>query len=87
MSKSAIGHVRMGPYDTGDLVFITNHSWDTNDCTMSDVKMRVNSAGNVACTGSISCNSISLSNVCLVAGNLGIKNTSPWVMSVVQVII
>ena len=41
--------------------------------------MRITSAGNVACAGSISCNSISLSSSCIVAGNVGIKNANPWV--------
>ena len=77
-SKCAIGHTRTGPYDQGDIVFLTRATGDTSDCTMSDVKMRITSAGNVACTGSISCNSISLSNACIVAGNVGIKNASPY---------
>jgi hypothetical protein len=51
-------------------------------CTGSNTRlerMRITSAGNVACGGSISCNRISLSDACIVAGNVGIKNANPWV--------
>jgi hypothetical protein len=41
--------------------------------------MRFDNSGNITCTGSISCHSISLNNACIVAGNVGNKNTSPWV--------
>ncbi len=76
--KCAIGHTRTGPYDVGDVVFLTRNTIDNADCTMSDEKMRITNAGNVSCTGSISCNSISLSNACIVAGNVGIRNANPW---------
>jgi hypothetical protein len=46
-SKSTIGHVRMGPYDTGDLVFLTNNTWNTADCTMSDERMRIKGSGEI----------------------------------------
>jgi hypothetical protein len=46
-SKSAIGHVRMGPYDTGDLVFLTNNSWDSSDYNMSHERMRITRGGRI----------------------------------------
>jgi hypothetical protein len=52
-SKSAIGHVRTGPYDTGDIVFFKNSSLDGSDCNMNHEQMRITNAGNVACTDSI----------------------------------
>ncbi len=59
------------------------NGWDgISFCTGSNTRnerMRINHSGNITCTGSISCNSISLSNACIVAGNVGIKNASPWV--------
>ncbi len=77
-SKCAIGHTRTGPYDQGDIVFLTRATVDNAYCTMSYEKMRITSAGNVNLTGSIACNSISLSNACTVAGNVGIRNAYPW---------
>jgi hypothetical protein len=38
----------------------------------------ITSSGYISCTDSISCNSISLSNACIVADNVGIRNSSPW---------
>ncbi len=46
-SKCAIGHTRMGPYDTGDIVFLTNNSWDTTDCSMSNERMRITRTGRI----------------------------------------
>jgi hypothetical protein len=51
-------------------------------CTGSNTRlerMRITKEGNVACGGSISCNRISLSDACIVSGNVGIKNANPWV--------
>ncbi len=70
-SKYAIGHTRTGGYDVGDII-------DNADCTRSDEKMGIISVVNISCTGSISCDSISLSNACIVAGNVGIKNASQF---------
>ena len=64
-SKSAIGHVRTGPYDKGDLVFLKNNFVDNSDCNMSHERMRITNAGNVACTGSISCVGVSTSGGCV----------------------
>jgi hypothetical protein len=38
----------------------------------------IDASNNISCRGTISCNSIALSNQCTVAGNLGIKNSAPW---------
>ncbi len=71
--------MRANSYDADDIVFSNRNNIDNADCTMSDEKMRMRtSAGNVSCIGSISSNSVSLSNACIVAGNVGIKNESPW---------
>jgi hypothetical protein len=61
-SKSAIGHVRTGGYDIGDLVFLKNNSMDTSDCDMSHVRMRLTSTGNLSCSGNIGNNYWYLTN-------------------------
>jgi hypothetical protein len=50
-SKCAIGHTRTNGYDVGDIVFLNRGTIDNADCTMSDVKMRINSAGNISMNG------------------------------------
>jgi hypothetical protein len=79
-SKCAIGHTRTGPYDQGDIVFLTRATVDNADCTMNDVKMRITSAGNVSCTGSIGCVGVSASGGMRIGSNLGIQNTNPQSM-------
>ncbi len=44
---------------------------------MSDEKMRITSAGNVACTGSIGCVGVFASGGMRIGSNLGIQNSSP----------
>jgi hypothetical protein len=46
-SKCAIGHTRTGPFDQGDIVFLTRATGDSTSCTMSDEKMRINKFGYV----------------------------------------
>jgi hypothetical protein len=53
-----------------------NHSFYNSSNNVNT--FNIDSSGNVYCPGLISCNSISLSNACIVAGNVGIKNASPW---------
>ena len=43
---------------------------------MNDVKMRITSAGNVSCTGSIGCVGVSASGGMRIGTNLGIQNTN-----------
>jgi hypothetical protein len=50
-SKCAIGHMRTGTFDQGDIVFLTRATGDNADCTMSDVRMRIKSNGEVQCSG------------------------------------
>ena len=77
-SKCAIGHTRTGGYDVGDIVFLNRNTIDNADCTMSDERVRITSAGNVSCTGSIGCAGISTSGSSLIGSFLGIQNTNPW---------
>jgi hypothetical protein len=79
-SKCAIGHTRTGSFDQGDIVFLTRATADNADCTMSDEKMRITSAGNIACTGSIGCVGVSASGGMRIGSNLGIQNSSPLSM-------
>jgi hypothetical protein len=79
-SKCAIGHVRTGSYDQGDIVFLTRATADNANCTMSDEKMRITSVGNVSCTGSIGCVGVSASGGIRIGSNLGIQNSSPLSM-------
>jgi hypothetical protein len=37
----------MSAYDTGDMVFLTNNSWDGSDCNMNDERMRITRTGRV----------------------------------------
>ena len=37
----------MSAYDTGDMVFLTNNSWDGSDCNMSDERMRITRTGRI----------------------------------------
>ena len=46
-SKCALGHVRTGPYDVGDMVFLTRNTTDANTCDMTNERMRITSGGNV----------------------------------------
>ena len=46
-AKVALGHVRTGGYDVGDMVFLTSSAIDTTTVTMSDERMRITSVGNV----------------------------------------
>ena len=75
-SKCAIGHTRTGGYDVGDIVFLCRATGDGTSCTMSDVKMRITSAGNVSCTGSIGCVGVSASGGMRIGTNLG--EVWPW---------
>ena len=54
-----------------------------NMCTMntngSNLTYNLIVGGSLTTGSTISCNSISLSNACIVAGNVGIKNSAPWV--------
>jgi len=56
-----------GNNSAGDISFITDNV----------TRCMINSNG-ITSASSLSCNSISLSNACIVAGNVGIKNASPW---------
>jgi len=54
-SKGAIGWVRTGPYDVGDIVFINNNdSSGSSDASMTYERMRISSGGNVNITNSLS---------------------------------
>ena len=44
-SKCAIGHVRTGSYDRGDIVFLSRTIADTTTCDMTDERMRISSSG------------------------------------------
>ena len=57
-SKSAIGHTRTDSYDRGYLGFYVNGASDTTSATASDLKMSINSAGDVAVVGSLSVGAI-----------------------------
>ena len=46
-AKVAIGHVRTGGYDVGDLIFLTRSAVDQTSVALSDERMRITSGGNV----------------------------------------
>ena len=84
---SDFGGIRINGGDLGNSIFKTDATGDmgltvNNGNMLFNVngaeRMRITNAGNISCTGSIGCNSISLSNACIVAGNVGIKNDNPW---------
>ena len=60
----------MGPYDTGDIVFLRRNTWDGNDCTMSDEKMRTARNGNVGIQNN---NPLSMFHI----GNCTVTNSAP----------
>jgi hypothetical protein len=43
--KCAIGHIKTGNFDTGDLLFLTRNSMDTSSVSLIDEKMRITSFG------------------------------------------
>ncbi len=47
---------------------------------MADERMRITSAGNVSCTGSIGCVGVSASGGMRIGSNLGIQNSAPLSM-------
>lgn len=52
--KAAIGFERTGSYDRGDIVFLFNNIADKTTCTYSDIKVRINAAGNINTLGTVS---------------------------------
>ena len=46
-SKCGLGHVRTGPYDIGDIVFLTRSTQDNVACDMTNERIRIKSFGNV----------------------------------------
>ena len=66
-----------GGNNGGSSISFTNDA--TTACTMTSSGCNLYSnTTTISSTGSISCNSISLSNACVVAGNIGIRNAFPW---------
>ena len=63
-SKCAIGHIRTGTYDQGDIVFLNRNTADTNTCDISNEKMRITAngakiTGNLEITATLTANTIS----------------------------
>ena len=52
--KAAIGFERTGSYDRGDIVFLFNNTINDTTCTYSDIKVRINAAGNINTLGIVS---------------------------------
>lgn len=52
--KAAIGFERTGTYDRGDIVLLFNNISDQTTCAYSDIKVRINAAGNISTIGTAS---------------------------------
>jgi hypothetical protein len=69
-SKGAIGWLRTGPYDQGDIVFLNRNTIDSADTNMSYERMRISSGGNV-----------NISNTLSVNGHVNINNNSKLIFN------
>ena len=64
-SKCGIAHVRTGPYDQGDIVFLCRNTGDSVDCNLTNERMRISSSGN-----------ININNNLTIGGRIGIGTST-----------